>query len=457
MSNCGIDFILMILNFIKFHRGRTGLRGQGRGDEVFTRDEEPSNFSQGLGPRGQEREERARVHHYPPITVVCPPHPQNPHHNPAMNMSKLRRSLMRSRTPTGAEMKQQNSLEVPPQIRSASFDEMQLKPGRRESSSSSSSPAERQPFLLRVPYLGPKRSKSFDSGCGDVDDSYPSSRKRCSRPPSLDKTVCVHCAYIEEIARRNESGIHRMPYAMSMDFTSLSSSREADEEDVDEDEIGWDDDTSSDELNEVVACGIKVTLSPNSPSSSSPTHDISLPPSVTSSPRSKQVSPKLERQPAIFCMNTSTELSSQENSFDLSDGICSPHGSFVYLGSSSEYGDTGDTSANPPAEEPTIDIPPIEKIPETVAVKLRSESFLAVPHRRDRAASLDVSFSSFPHSDKLSKVSGSGLTRSCSLEPPISLRSKSIDIELPTDFDGAFKDDIETTQTARYFGATMFL
>nr|XP_027229009.1 eye-specific diacylglycerol kinase-like [Penaeus vannamei] len=255
-----------------------------------------------------------------------------------MNIAKLRHTFMRSRTPTGAEMKQQNSLEVPPQIRSASFDEMQLKPGRRESSSSSSSPAERQSFLLRVPYLGPKRSKSFDSGCGDVDDSFASSRKRSSRPSSLDKASqqCVHCVYLEELSRRCDCDGRRIPYNMSLDFvSSLDSSREEAE---DEDEEDWDEDSSSDELHEVI-CGIKVTLSPNSPSSASPTQEeVSLPASTASSPRNKTASPKLERQPAIFHMNTSTELSSQENSFDLSDGGYSHHGSFLYLGSSSEYG-----------------------------------------------------------------------------------------------------------------------
>ena len=340
---------------------------------------------------------------------------------------------MRSRTPTGAEMKQQNSLEVPPQVRSASFDEMQLKPGRRESSSSSSSPAERQSFLLRVPYLGPKRSKSFDSGCGDVDDTDSSSRKKTSRPSSLDKssTQCVHCIYVEELTRRF-GGEPRRIYNTSLDMvSSLDSSREEVE---DEDDDWEDDDSSSDELHEVI-CGIKVTLSPNSPSSASPTQEEAPLPSAP--PRAKAASPKLERQPAVFCMNTSAELSSQENSFDLSDGGYSHHGSYLYLGSSSEYGDgeQGGEAAGSGGERPREGV---------------TDVYLEVPTRRDRAASLDISFARFPKPEELSKSSPAGLTRSCSLEPPKALRSKSIDIELPTEEDGDYKVVVTSPKSVKY-------
>lgn len=357
-----------------------------------------------------------------------------------MNIAKLRHTLMRSRTPTGAEMKQQNSLEVPPQVRSASFDEMQLKPSRRESSSSSS-PAERQSFLLRVPYLGPKRSKSFDSGCGDVDDTDSSSRKKSSRPSSLDKSSqqCVHCIYLEELARRFGGGPRRISYNTSLDMvSSLDSSREEVE---DEDDDWDDDDSSSDELHEVI-CGIKVTLSPNSPSSASPTQEEA--PLPAAPPRTKPASPKLERQPAVFCMNTSAELSSQENSFDLSDGGYSHHGSYLYLGSSSEYGDgeQGGEAAVPVGE---VAVPGGERPREGV-----TDVFLEVPARRDRAASLDISFASFPKPEELSKSSPAGLTRSCSLEPPKALRSKSIDIELPTEEDGDYKVVVTSPKSAKY-------
>lgn len=51
-------------------------------------------------------------------------------------MQRLRSTFKRSRTPTGAEMKSQSSLEVPKQVRSASFDEIQLEAQRQESQAS---------------------------------------------------------------------------------------------------------------------------------------------------------------------------------------------------------------------------------------------------------------------------------------------------------------------------------
>lgn len=346
-------------------------------------------------------------------------------------MNKLRHSLMRSRTPTGAEMKQQNSLEVPPpQIRSASFDEVQYKGRTRESvplcptksvgggegggssgvsvigsqgnslevpgSSSSSS------FLLRVPYLGPKRSKSFDSGCGDEDEGdIQVHHKRGVRPVVYDRTPhCVHCNYLEALKRRRAS-------RLTFEFSDRSTSKE-------DDDAEWE--NSSDDLNAVI-CGIKVTLSPNSPSSTSPT----LPPTLP--PRSGRAnSPKLERQPAIYCMPPmTTDLSSQENSVDFSDGGFSHHGSIGYLGSSSEYGDA-----------------------ETSGGTNSGEVFLSVPTKLDRAVSLDMTFSSsyptsFTEQGNLPECATSGMTRSISLEPPQAIRSKSIDIELPTDMDGDYK------------------
>ena len=47
-------------------------------------------------------------------------------------MNRLRSTFKRSRTPTGSEMKAQSSLEVPKQVRSASFDEMALQRQRQQ-------------------------------------------------------------------------------------------------------------------------------------------------------------------------------------------------------------------------------------------------------------------------------------------------------------------------------------
>lgn len=339
-------------------------------------------------------------------------------------------------------MKQQNSLEVPPpQVRSASFDEVQFKTGRRESSmvvrqSSTTSSgggcggssgvsvigsqgnslevpgssSSNSSFLLKLPHLGPKRSKSFDSGCGDEDDPDPNKKQPPRPATSFDRGVqCVHCNYVELLRKRKSS-------RLALKFSDHSTSRE--DEDID-----WE--NSSDDLNPVI-CGIKVTLSPNSPSSTSPAHmDIPL-------PRANRAnSPKLERQPAIYCMPPMhTDLSSQENSVDLSDGGYSHHGSFGYLGSSSEYGDA-----------------------ETSGGTTSGEVFLNVPTKLDRAVSLDMTYSSsYPTSftePNISQEGISGMTRSISLEPPQAIRSKSIDIELPTDKDGEYKIFVTSPKSAK--------
>lgn len=393
---------------------------------------------------------------------------------------------MRSRTPTGAEMKQQNSLEVPPQVRSASFDEMQLKPEPHQREGPSTSlPSEHRQSFLKVPYLGPKRSKSFDSGCGDVEEQQQPNTRR--RPPSVEKSSsghhCVHCLYLEEIERREISELSgeietsmtietsrgvetsggsveaNQTRSTSTSFGSFGSSRDSREEtEFDEEWEEDDDDSSSEEPHEVI-CEIKVTPSPNSPSSGSPPikkhttqNVVTSPPAPPPPPRNRPVSPKLERQPAITGgVPPSGDLSSQENSLDMSEGVGSPHGSQLYLGSSSEYGD-----ADPPCcviapdpgggSEPSMSRrPSIGTLRATrSADEYRSMSshergsgadqplkniFLSVPSRRDRAASLDLAYSYSTTEDEMQDA-GTSLTRSISLEPPSSLRSKSIEIEL---------------------------
>jgi diacylglycerol kinase (ATP) len=101
-------------------------------------------------------------------------------------MDRLRSTFKRSRTPTGAEMKTQNSLEVPKQVRSVSFDEIKLgctkrdEDARKERSSGSVGGGHAAAASsLRVPAGGGsgQRSRSFDSSAaaastssGDRDD-----------------------------------------------------------------------------------------------------------------------------------------------------------------------------------------------------------------------------------------------------------------------------------------------
>ncbi|XP_076664280.1 retinal degeneration A isoform X3 [Andrena cerasifolii] len=172
-------------------------------------------------------------------------------------MQRLRSTFKRSRTPTGAEMKSQSSLEVPKQVRSASFDEIQLEAKRHDdvrdcrsvrttsSSSSSCSPARsqesmrgRRASMLRVPQLqSGQRSKSFDvceRGYGSSSSQQPLGSVRRPETPTIQVSGCYHCACVEE-------------------YKNLYSSRDDDEpssrEDDDVDDVG--EDTSDDEDSEL--------------------------------------------------------------------------------------------------------------------------------------------------------------------------------------------------------------
>lgn len=159
-------------------------------------------------------------------------------------MDRLRSTFKRSRTPTGAEMKTQNSLEVPKQVRSVSFDEIKLGCAKRdddvrkERSAAAAAAAagghhSSAASSLRVPAGGGsgQRSRSFDSSAtvatsaaaavsssssADRDDpgvylEVPSSkhqlfhRRRSSGEKVPAAAACVHCAYLEELSKMNRS------------------------------------------------------------------------------------------------------------------------------------------------------------------------------------------------------------------------------------------------------------
>lgn len=149
-------------------------------------------------------------------------------------MDRLRSTFKRSRTPTGAEMKTQNSLEVPKQVRSVSFDEIKLGCAKRDedarkerSATAGGSGGHSSVSSLRVPAGGGassgQRSRSFDSSAatatsssGDRDDpgvylEVPSSkhqlfhRRRSSGEKVPAAAACVHCAYLEELSKMNRS------------------------------------------------------------------------------------------------------------------------------------------------------------------------------------------------------------------------------------------------------------
>ena len=361
-------------------------------------------------------------------------------------MNKLRHSLMRSRTPTGAEMKQQNSLDVPMrQTKSASFDEVQMKTGRRNrvirqmstttqnvsmgSQANSLEVPGATPFLC-VPTIEPKRSRSFDSGCS-VDDESEFGSRRNTRPSSLDKVSnCIHCVHLETLERRLAQRLENSDQS--------NTSREED--------LIWE--NSSEDLNDN-NCGIKVTLSPH-PMTPPMSHPMTppVPEKVISSPvgtprlntptasrrLSRIGSPKLERQPAITSLPVErclSDMSSQENSIDYSDGGCSTQGSFSQLGSSSDN-PIGSSSDNPIGS--SSDNPEYQESERLYSRQQHSntriknditETYLNVPDKLDRAHSLDIA--SFPSHSSSTKNEycwsededdpSIVMTRSKSLEP----------------------------------------
>ncbi|XP_037931845.1 eye-specific diacylglycerol kinase-like [Teleopsis dalmanni] len=175
-------------------------------------------------------------------------------------MQRLRTTFTRSRTPTGAEMKTQNSLEVPKQVRSASFDEMKLEAQRssshllKQQSSSSAEDRSSDGCLLQVPQPHTQRSHSFDSAAASAgsDDSgtfLEVPRRVKTRRSSSTKTPppCIHCLYLEEYQKRVTAEQryfidHRELNTLSYSYTSSENSDDEDDDDNEDDNDADDDD-----------------------------------------------------------------------------------------------------------------------------------------------------------------------------------------------------------------------
>lgn len=326
-------------------------------------------------------------------------------------------------------MKSQSSLEVPKQVRSASFDEIQLEAKRQDdirdarstrttsSSSSSCSPARsqdssrgRRASTLRVPQLqSGQRSKSFDV----CERSYGSSSSQQSlgsirRPetPTIQVSGCYHCACVEE-------------------YKNLYSSRDEDEPSSREDEeVDEGEDTSDDEDSELIdrsegSPEIRVTLTTFTekgadvtdtvPEVVSPVVPEIVPGVVQEDTDTSEVrgelfperqrrrslaSPKLARQEALtsYPIDLPTVVSSTEDEEKLED------------------------------DEDDEEVANVESNKCKIVVR---DIFLTVPElKRDRAASVDSCFNN---------KNGNGGDADTLTVPQQNIRSKSVDIVLPTD------------------------
>lgn len=321
-------------------------------------------------------------------------------------MQRLRTTFKRSRTPTASDMKTQSSLEVPKQVRSASFDEIQLETKRLQAAGQSTDPS----ALLRVPQFPGQRSRSVDSSASEETGNFlevPYRKFQRRRSSGGKSPVCVHCLRIEEYNKLHPPD-EMPPESTSRDeqqppFSMSESSSECEEECVPE-------------------CSITVTLSPDIPSK-----PLQSPPPVPKSPSIECFPPtesdeipmtptqtrrkSIHRQEAFFAEPTGNSL---EN---MSDGPSEIFSDATSEGALSE-GDAANTV-----------------IPGLVV----KDIYLQVPDlRRDRAASVDSCFSKVSQG-KTEELQHSGVSLEVPVGPNVALRSRSVDIVLPTDEQARYK------------------
>lgn len=320
-------------------------------------------------------------------------------------MQRLRTTFKRSRTPTASEMKTQSSLEVPKQVRSASFDEIQLETKRLQAAGQSTDPN----ALLRVPQFPGQRSRSVDSSASEESGNFlevPSRKFQRRRSSGGKSPICVHCLCIEEYNKLHppEELVPEPNSRYEQPHFSLSdSSSECEEECVPE-------------------CSITVTLSPEVPS-----EPLQSPPPVPQSPSIEFFPPtepdeipmtptqtrrkSIHRQEAFVAEPTGTSL---EN---MSDGPSEIFSDGTSEGALSE-GDAINTT-----------------IPGLVV----KDIYLQVPDlKRDRAASVDSCFSKVSQG-KTEELQHSGVSLEVPVGPNVALRSRSVDIVLPTDEQARYK------------------
>ena len=337
-------------------------------------------------------------------------------------------------------MKSQSSLEVPKQVRSASFDEIQLEAKRHDdvrdarstrttsSSSSSCSPARsqdssrgRRSATLRVPQLqSGQRSKSFDvaerSYGGGSSSSQQSSLGSIRRPetPTIQVSGCYHCACVEE---------YKNLY-LSRDEDDPSSREELD------DEADDGDDTSEDEDFELL-----------DRSEGSPEIRVTL--TTFTEKESDVVAEAADKPETVQTPTVVPEIVPEMVQDDLSD-ISQARGG-LFPGRERRRSIASPKLARQealtsyPAELPLVSSTEDDEKPEdeddeeeashevgTSKCKfVVRDIFLTVPElKRDRAASVDSCFNN---------KNGHGEDADTLAVPQQSIRSKSVDIVLPTE------------------------
>ncbi|GAB0095423.1 eye-specific diacylglycerol kinase-like [Sergentomyia squamirostris] len=382
-------------------------------------------------------------------------------------MQRLRTTFTRSRTPTGAEMKTQSSLEVPKQVRSASFDEIQLEAQRAVLLRHQSS-ADDKTGLLQVPQVTNQRSRSFDSASstGDEAGTFLEVPKRFQRRRSSgtksSPPACIHCQYLEEYEKQVRADQlyfidHQEVRSLSYSDTSSSDS-DADDEDISEPEYGnclLPPPTPFSPFTPTSPCGITFTLSPThvdaptflplgSPPAQLAPFVFSPPPTADDlHPPPCESPPPLMDEPTPMYRPRRRSISRQEAVF-----LEPLESSLENVAQSSR--DTDDTTE---AREESQEARTEDDDDDVVGDEERKSSggegpldavcdiYLTVPDlKRDRAASVDSCFTKMSSSGKAEEVKpppDGGLT--LTVPSTNAVRSRSVDIVLPTDEQARYK------------------
>lgn len=329
------------------------------------------------------------------------------------------------------------------QVRSASFDEIQLETQRTaQLLKHQISADERTEGLLQVPQHQSQRSRSFDSaGTDDANTFLEVPRRFQRRRSSNTKTPppCIHCFYLEEYERsvsaHDRFFFDELEVRKLNSYSDTSSSEENDEDEDDNDRNECLLQFGNTLLPPTLAspCGITFTLSPTNgeenPPFPSPTA-LGSPPALTSPPsfflpsltielpvgadetpppnRARRRS--ISRQEAIFVEPTGNSLENVTNALDDDQTL---------------NDESVSASAGTATKPDHIDIV--------------RDIYLAVPDlKRDRAASVDSCFSKVSSAGKTEELQplDGGLTLTV---PSSSLRSRSVDIVLPTDEQARYK------------------
>lgn len=280
-----------------------------------------------------------------------------------------------------------------------------------------------------MPQQHSQRSRSFDSAGGDDSNSLLEIPKKFQRKLSTNTKTpppCIHCQYLKEYER--SVGIHERFFFDEIEVRKLSSGDTSSSEDDDENEENDDclfkfgnnlappeitspcgikftlsetNDVENPVIHSPIALGSPPTLQSPPPFIISPT--IELPPDIEEVPQTRTRRRSISRQEAIFVEPTGNSLENVTNA-------------------SNE--DENTTSG---------------KIHNNFTADIVRDIYLAVPDlKRDRAASVDSCFSKVSSAGKTEELQplDGGLTLTV---PSSALRSRSVDIVLPTDEQARYK------------------